>query len=149
MADSPPIRSALDDLHITDDPLADAVRVSAAAARAGFDWRSVGPVVSAVRSEVVELEEAITADDGPAQHHELGDVLLAVCNLARHLGVAPDEALRDANHRFEQRFRTLEGRARAEGHALTDLDDDDLERRWQAAKRTLRRMEGGGVPPRA
>ncbi len=152
VADTPPPsdRSALDSVPWSDDPLTDAVRVSSAAARVGFDWRSVPPVVAAVRRELVELEEAVASDDASALRHEVGDVLLAVCNVARHLGVSPAEALRDANHRFEQRFRALEARAKGDGHALTDLDDEELERRWQQAKRALASQEnGGGASPRA
>jgi ATP diphosphatase len=96
-----------------------------------------------VQDELVELDEAWRDEDQAAVAHELGDVLLAACNLARHLAVDPSRALHDAASRFERRFRTLEARAHGEGFALTDLSMEELEQRWQRAKRTLSKQGGG------
>ena len=121
----------------TGSALSRAVALSAAAAEVGFDWPAPAPVFDAVQSEVSELLEAFDAEDPSAIRHELGDVLLAVCNLARHLGVPPDEALAEANDRFTARFTTMESIAAAEGAPLASLSTADLEERWQAAKRLL------------
>ena len=98
----------------------------------GFDWPDARSVVGDVEEEIAELVEVIDqgeeADPADADH-ELGDVLFAVANLARHLGVAPELALRKAVNRFESRFRRME--------ELDDLNSADLERLdalWEQAK---------------
>ncbi len=123
--------------------LSRAVALSAAAAEVGFDWPSPAPVFDAVQSEVTELLEAFDAGDPSAIRHELGDVLLAVCNLARHLSVPPDEALGEANDRFTARFSMMESTAAAEGAPLESLSTGELEERWQAAKRLLAEGRAG------
>lgn len=129
--------SVLDLLPTDQPPLARAVTSSRAAASLGFDWPGVPPVVQAVRDELSELDDARVAGRADELHHELGDVLLATCNLARHLGVDPTAALSDAVDRFERRFRRVEAGVRAEGLRWDSLSPDELERRWQDAKRTL------------
>jgi len=135
--------SALHDAERPRSALALAVSLSAAAAEVGFDWPSPAPVFDAVREELDELSEAVNETDEAAVRHELGDVLLAACNLARHLGVPPEAALRAATQRFEDRFRLMESTAHAERAALHAMGPDELEQRWQAAKRTIR--AGGGA----
>jgi ATP diphosphatase len=100
-------------------------------------------VFDAVRAELAELDEAHRAGDPTAVHHELGDVLLAVCNLARHLGVPPTAALDAANARFARRFRTLEAAVHADGLRVGQLPLPELEERWQAAKRVLAKQGEG------
>ncbi|MXX64682.1 MAG: nucleoside triphosphate pyrophosphohydrolase [Acidimicrobiia bacterium] len=110
-----------------------AVKLQKRAARVGFDWPEARAVVADVEEEIAELVEVIDRGD-QADHedavHELGDVLFAVCNLARHLNVAPETALRRAVTRFENRFRRME--------ELGDLESADLGRLdalWEQAKR--------------
>lgn len=97
------------------------------AAKVGFDWGAASEVVPKVREEVSELEAAMAGDG--AVEAELGDLLFSVVNLARHLGVDPEVALRRATVTFEQRFRRME----KEG-PLHELDLVELNRRWEAAK---------------
>lgn len=113
-----------------------AVKLQKRAARVGFDWPDARSVVADVEEELAELAEVIDqgeeADPAHADH-ELGDVLFAVANLARHLGVAPELALRKAVNRFESRFRRME---ELDDLAAADLDRlDDL---WERAKREER-----------
>ncbi len=113
-----------------------AVKLQKRAARVGFDWPDARSVVADVEEEIAELVEVIDqgeeADPAHADH-ELGDVLFAVANLARHLGVAPELALRKAVNRFESRFRRME---ELDDLAAADLDRlDDL---WERAKREER-----------
>lgn len=104
-----------------------ASKIQNRAAKVGFDWDKASDVVPKVHEEMGELEEAMGGrGDIPS---EIGDVLFSVVNLARHLGVDPELALRQATNRFEQRFRRME----AEG-PLQGLDLDALDRRWEAAK---------------
>jgi tetrapyrrole methylase family protein/MazG family protein len=100
-------------------------------ARVGFDWSSVSGVADKVREELSELESAATRE---RQEAELGDLLFAVANWARWLGVEPETALRKANARFAQRFRWLERSARERGFDMAELSIDELEALWQEAK---------------
>ena len=114
-----------------------AVKLQKRAARVGFDWPDARSVVADVEEEIEELVEVIDQGeeaDPEEADHELGDVLFAVANLARHLGVAPELALRKAVNRFESRFRRMEG--------LDDLAAADLDRLdtlWEQAKREEKR----------
>ena len=132
MAASP---SALAGRPATDCPLRDAVLSSAAAASVGFDWPDAAGVHAALVDEVREVAGCLQG--GPEAEHEVGDVLLAACNLARHLGLDPHAALRQAIVRFEARFRRMESDARDAGVSLRDEAPAALEARWQAAKRAL------------
>jgi nucleoside triphosphate diphosphatase len=100
------------------------------AARIGFDWPDVAGPRAKVDEELEELDAARASGSADAIAHELGDLLLAVTSLARHLGVDPEAALRAANRRFESRFAHVERRARASGAR----DVDTLETYWQEAK---------------
>ncbi|WP_420612463.1 nucleoside triphosphate pyrophosphohydrolase [Candidatus Spongiisocius sp.] len=113
-----------------------AVKLQKRGARVGFDWPDARSVVADVEEEIEELVEVIDqgeeADPAHADH-ELGDVLFAVANLARHLGVAPELALRKAVNRFESRFRRME-----ELDDLAAADIDRLDALWEQAKREER-----------
>jgi ATP diphosphatase len=100
------------------------------AARIGFDWPDVNGPRAKVDEELAELDAARAAGSAQQVAHELGDLLLAVTSLARHLGVDPETALRAANGRFESRFAHVERRARASGAR----DVETLESYWQEAK---------------
>ena len=84
-----------------------------------------------------ELTEAVTTGDSVAIEAEVGDVLIAVVNLARHLGVDAETAARRANSRFENRFRAMEQSASEQGVALDTEPLEKLEERWQEAKKRL------------
>jgi len=100
-------------------------------ARVGFDWPDVAGVVAKVREEMDELQAAASAR---RQEAELGDLLFAVANWARWLGIDPESALRKANARFKRRFAHLEREARQRGVSLDAFTIDELEAFWQAAK---------------
>jgi len=101
------------------------------AARVGFDWNEAGGVADKVREEIAEVEGAITPEE---RENELGDLLFAVVNWARWVGVDPETALRKANARFAQRFRGMERLARERGLDMAALTIDELEALWQEAK---------------
>jgi ATP diphosphatase len=107
------------------------------AARAGFDWPDRAGVHDKIGEELREVEEAALAGDIAAAEDELGDLLFAVVNLARHLKVDAEKALSAANNKFERRFRAIESELAAAGHDINDLSLDALEERWQAAKRRV------------
>ncbi len=119
-----------------------AQRLSQKAALVGFDWERAADVLPKIREEWEELTEAL-AETGPGSSRaadELGDLLLAITNLARHLEIDAEDALRKAGNRFEGRFRTMEEAANAEGRPLSEREAEELEDMWEAAKR--RRGEG-------
>jgi nucleoside triphosphate diphosphatase len=104
------------------------------AAHVGLDWRDAAGVLAKIREEQTELEAAIASGERAAVEHEIGDLLLAVTSLARHLDVSAEMALRAANDRFVDRVRRMEAAARARGVALGTLGADELDRLWEAAK---------------
>lgn len=129
--------SALDGIPPTLPALLRALRVGQKASAVGFDWPEAGPVLGKLDEESAELREAVAAGDRDATHDEAGDYLFTIVNLCRHLGVDPEAALQDASGRFDKRFRRVESTARDQGHDLHDLPIEDLEARWQRAKREV------------
>lgn len=125
-----------------------ALRLGQKAARVGFDWPEVAAVWAQLEAERVELAQAAAAEPSPererAVHHELGDLLFTVVNLARHLDVEPEGALRDANRRFQARFEHMERQASA---PLSALSAPALEELWARAKAALAAAESGAPPP--
>ncbi len=122
-----PDRSALAGVAKALPALSRAEKIQKRAARTGFDW----PDAEGPRAKIdEEIGEVLTAPDREAQAEEIGDLLFAVVNWARHLGVDPEAALRRANAKFERRFRAIET---APGFAGLSLDDK--ERLWTEAKR--------------
>ena len=119
-----------------------AERISEKAARTGFDWPDAEAVLEKLDEERRELLDAVDAGDPDAIRHEVGDLLLTVANLARKLEAAPEESLAQAVDRFEQRFRRVEKTARLAEEDLGRLPLDELEKRWQAAKRALAAESG-------
>ncbi len=123
-------QSALAGVALSLPALLRAQKLQARAARVGFDWpNTMGP-----RDKIAEeLTEVAEADDDAARHEEIGDLLFAVVNYARKLGVDAETALRDANLKFARRFAAMEARA---GGTLDGLSLDAQEAHWQAVKRS-------------
>lgn len=115
-----------------------AEKIQRRAARVGFDWKSLPPVFEKLDEEVAEIHEALAQGDQKAIEHEIGDLLFTCVNLARHVKVDTEEALRGANHRFEQRFRMMESILGEDAKkAFSDMNDDELDALWQQAKKRL------------
>ncbi len=117
-----------------------AVKLQSRAARVGFDWPGPGPVMDKVREELdevaAEFERGPVADNAARLQEELGDLLFVCANLARHARVDVGAALRQANLKFERRFRAMEAEAARDGQALAELDLDAQEQLWQRVKAT-------------
>jgi ATP diphosphatase len=127
----------LDDVPRALPALVRAEKLQQRAARAGFDWPDLSPVLAKVDEELRELRAEIDADATRRRlADELGDVLFACVNLARHLGVDPEASLRGTNARFETRFRWIEVTLARRGLRPEDVGLDELDRLWNAAKRT-------------
>ena len=130
-------RGALDDIPLALPALSRSQKLQKRAARVGFDWSEPDAVRGKVDEELDELAEAVSESDSAAIESEVGDIFLAMVNLARHLGVDAEAALRHANRRFEDRFRLMENAAGRDGSQLSEESLERLEQRWQAAKREL------------
>ena len=128
---------ALDDVPLALPSLSRAQKLQKRAAGVGFDWPDLTGVFDKVDEEIGELKEAVQGDDADAIEDEMGDIFLAMVNLARRLDVDAEAALRKANSRFESRFRLMEAAATEEGSRLQEEGLDLLELRWQSAKRQL------------
>lgn len=125
-ADGP--KGALDGVALSLPALLRAQKLQSRAARVGFDW----PDTEGPRDKIAEeLAEVAAATDDAHRHEEVGDLLLAVVNYARKLGVDAEGALRDANVKFARRFAAMEARA---GGSLQGLSLDAQEAHWQAVK---------------
>jgi tetrapyrrole methylase family protein/MazG family protein len=111
-----------------------AYKVQRKAASVGFDWDDVTGAYPKVTEELAELGQAAAADDTRAVAGELGDLLFAVVNVARHLDVDPEAALRTATGKFRDRFRGVEARAQARGIDLVAADLSTLDRLWDEVK---------------
>jgi ATP diphosphatase len=123
--------SELSDVPLSLPALARAMKLGKRAGRVGFDW----PDATGVRRKIdEELRETEEAPDPDARAEEIGDLLFAVANWSRHLGVDAEEALRLANAKFEKRFRAMEGLASRRGLALTDLDAGAWDALWNEIK---------------
>ena len=127
-AEKEPDPSALAGVAIALPALLRAEIVQKRAARTGFDWPDTVRVIDKIIEELDEVREAATQDE---REEEIGDLLFAVVNFARHLKVDPETALRKANRKFDRRFRAMEGMA---GNRFASLALDDKEALWQRAK---------------
>jgi MazG family protein len=130
--------SALDGVALALPSLTRAEKLGRRAARVGFDWPDREGPAEKMEEELAELKDALRRGDDAHQAEELGDLLFAVANLARHLKIDPEQALAAANRKFERRFRQMEQSIKSSGETPQNLDLDALEEHWQAAKQTER-----------
>jgi len=126
--------SVMDDVPATLGALSRAQKLQKRAATVGFDFSSVSEVSACLLGEYRELEQAMASGDQNEIENELGDVLFTVVNIARHLKVDSEAALRKANRRFEARIRSTERDAADEGTSLMEESAERLDERWQKAK---------------
>jgi tetrapyrrole methylase family protein/MazG family protein len=127
--------SLLDGVPRSLPALARAQKLSARAAKAGFDWTSADEVRQKLSEELEELERAVAEKKAEAVEEEIGDILFALVNLARHLGVDSEVALSAAVEKFSRRFRYLEKRLKDEGRSVSDAGMGELDALWNEAKR--------------
>ncbi len=127
--------SVLDGVSLPFPALLRAYKLQRRAARVGFDWPELAPVAAKVEEEWAELTAEIdNAGDQARLTEEVGDLLFAVVNLARHLEIDPEAALRAGNAKFERRFRAVEDGFREKGRQMAAASLEDMEVLWNAAK---------------
>lgn len=136
--------SLLDDVPATLPALSRAAKLQKRAAHVGFDWPGPLPVLDKVREELDEVLEAMADNDAAALADEVGDLLFATVNLARHLKLDPETALRGANAKFERRFRFIEQALRDMGRPIEDCTLEDLDALWGEAKRQEKNLPSCG-----
>ena len=124
----------LDDVAVGLPALTRAVKLQKRAARVGFDWPHIGQVVDKIAEEAGELAEAQASLTQAEIEEEFGDLLFVVANLARHLDVDPETALRAANAKFTRRFKAIEAALAADGRSPEDSDLAEMDALWDAAK---------------
>jgi MazG family protein len=128
--------SAMDAIARTLPALVRASKIQTRAARVGFDWPTIEPVWAKLDEEVAEVKEAMQTGNEAAVQEEMGDLLFTVVNLARHAEVDAEAALRQACHKFDQRFRLVEQFAEESAQTLADLDLDSLDSLWERSKQS-------------
>ncbi len=126
--------SALDGVAVALPALKRAQKLGKRAAGVGFDWPDASGPRDKIDEELEELDTAIEGSRAAESAEELGDLLFAVANLARHLKIDPEEALQAANRKFERRFREMERDLAASGRRIEEMDIDTLETHWQKTK---------------
>ncbi|WP_237400742.1 nucleoside triphosphate pyrophosphohydrolase [Rhodovulum sulfidophilum] len=127
-------RGVLDDVALALPALTRAVKLQKRAARVGFDWPETGQVLDKIVEETHELVEARETLTQAEVFEEFGDLLFVVANLARHLKIEPEEALRAANAKFTRRFNGIEARLAAMGKRPEDSDLAEMDALWDAVK---------------
>jgi MazG family protein len=133
--------SLLDDVTVGLPALTRAVKLQKRAAQVGFDWPKLAPVLAKAEEEIAELKGAIAGFGGDmgglasvAVKEELGDLLFVMANLARHLEVDPESALREANAKFMRRFAKIEAALARDGRKPQDATLEEMDQLWDEAK---------------
>ncbi len=131
-------RGILDDVPAALPALTRAIKLQNKAAKVGFDWPSLAPVFDKLNEEIAELEAAIAESrvkpDRVAIAEEFGDLLFVVANVARHLELDPEAALRAANEKFSRRFRYIEAQLAAQGRSPAQSNLAEMDALWDDAK---------------
>jgi ATP diphosphatase len=132
--------SLLDEVPTALPALTRAIKLQNKAAKVGFDWPSLSPVLAKLKEELAELEDVIAKSGSGSEANtqaideEFGDLLFVVANLARHLKLDPEASLRAANQKFIRRFRYIEKRLAADGRTPSDSDLAEMDALWDDAK---------------
>ena len=126
--------SVLDDVPNALPAMQRSAKLQKRAANVGFDWPDVTPVLANMAEELEEIEQAFASGDKDHTLEELGDLMFACVNMARHLKQDPEQVMRAANAKFERRFRFLETQLVEAGESLESVGLERMEAGWKAAK---------------
>ncbi len=122
-----------------------AQRMQQRAAKVGFDWDDASGALAKVEEEIEEIRQAIAAGHQEEIRDEFGDVVFALVNVARFLGVHAEDALDRTNRKFSRRFREVERRVQDQGRRMTECSLEELDREWDAIKQDERMSQGEGA----
>ena len=126
--------SILDEVPVHFPALLEGLKLTKKAAKIGFDWESADQIFEKLNEETSELRTAIKNGDTENIGEEIGDLLFVVMNLARHLDIEPETALKKTNRKFRQRFKFIEGQLKLEGTSLDDASLAEMDALWNEAK---------------
>jgi MazG family protein len=126
--------SILDEVPVHFPALLEALKLTKKAAKVGFDWENSGQIFDKLDEEIAELKEAISNGESENSAEEIGDLLFVVMNLARHLDVEPETALKKTNRKFRQRFKFIEDELKRNGSDLKSASLDEMDELWNKAK---------------
>jgi MazG family protein len=126
--------SRLADVPLALPALTRAVKLQKRAAEVGFDWPSLAPVLAKAEEEIAELKAAMAERDTKSVAEEFGDLLFVMANVARHLKVDPEAALRGANDKFVRRFKSIETALARDSRRPEDATLEEMDRLWDEAK---------------
>ncbi len=126
--------SILDDVPVHFPALLEGLKLTKKAAKVGFDWENADQIFEKLDEEVAELRDAINKGQKENAAEEIGDLLFVVMNLARHLDVEPETAMKQTNRKFRQRFRFIEDELKHDGKSLEDASLKEMDDLWNKAK---------------
>jgi MazG family protein len=127
--------SVLADVPLGLPGLTRAVKLQEKAARVGFDWPNIAPVFDKMREELAELEEVVAVGDKAGIQDEFGDLLFVMANVARHLGIDPETAVRGTNAKFTRRFQGIEAALAQDGRTPADSNLAEMDALWNTVKK--------------
>ena len=126
--------SILDEVPVHFPALLEGLKLTKKAAKVGFDWENADQIYEKLDEEIAELKEAISKGETGNAAEEIGDLLFVVMNLARHLDVEPETALKRTNRKFRQRFKFIEDELKRNGKSLKDASLKEMDDLWNKAK---------------
>ena len=126
--------SILDDVPVHFPALLEGLKLTKKAAKTGFDWKSASQIFEKLDEEIGELKNAVDTRDKGEIGEEIGDLLFVLVNLARHLDVEPETALKKTNRKFRQRFKFIEEQLQLQGKRLEDSSLEEMDALWNKSK---------------
>lgn len=126
--------SILDEVPIHFPGLLEALKVTKKAAKVGFDWENKEQIFAKLDEETAELRAAIESGDIEHAGEEIGDLLFVIVNLARHLDIEPETALKKTNRKFRKRFKFIEDHLKLNGRSLEESNLEEMDSLWERAK---------------
>ena len=128
------INSILDDIGTNQPALNIAYKIGKRARSVGFDWNNVGGVIDKIEEEIEELKVAINSGNQSNIEEEAGDLLFSIVSLSRHTSIDPESALRKANKKFDQRFRSMERALKESNREFSHMTERELDKLWENVK---------------
>ena len=128
------MNSILDDIGTNQPALNIAYKIGKRARSVGFDWKNVGGVIDKIEEEIEELKVAINSGNQSNIEEEAGDLLFSMVSLSRHTSIDPESALRKANKKFDQRFRSMERALKESNREFSHMTERELDKLWENVK---------------